>query len=428
MLNKPSVLLIISGGIAAYKTPELVRLFKRSDFDVSVILTKSAEQFVTPLTLQTVSENKVFTDLFSLDDEHEIGHIQLSRKADVVLVAPATANILAEMAQGLCRDLATTCLLATDKPVIVAPAMNIKMWEHPATQANLEMLKQRGITIMQPNEGSMACGEFGIGRLPEPQEIFGFVTSFLSSRPTKRSGYISSKDMGSLDFARDDGLKGKSAIVTAGPTHEPIDPVRFIGNYSSGKQGYAIAQKLAEAGATVTLISGPTSLPTPANVTRIDVQTAEQMKQACENALHADIAICTAAVADWKVDIAARKIKKTGKMPMLNLKENPDILKTISQHKNRPALVVGFAAETENLEQNATAKRHKKGCDWIVANEISQTNPAFGADQNSCTLFTKDATEIWESQSKVDIAQKLVEKVALFFYDSNKSIKEKDIA
>ncbi len=408
MPNKPSILLIISGGIAAYKCPELVRLFKRSDFDVTVILTKSAEQFVTPLTLQTVSENKVYTDLFSLDDEQEIGHIQLSRKADVVLIAPATANILAEMAQGLCRDLATTCLLATDKPVIVAPAMNVKMWEHPATQANLETLRQRGVTIMQPNEGSMACGEFGIGRLPEPQEIFGFVAQFLNQTIHKP-------------------LSGKTAIVTAGPTHEPIDPVRFIGNYSSGKQGYAIAQKLAEAGAIVTLISGPTNLPTPANVARIDVQTAEQMMTACEAQLPTDIAIFTAAVADWKAEKAAQKIKKTGQTPILNLNENPDILKTISQHKNRPALVIGFAAETENLEQNAIAKRLRKGCDWIVANEISKANPAFGADQNSCLLLTKDATETWRTQSKVDIAQKLVEKVTLFFYDS-KSSKEKDIA
>lgn len=402
-LNNKKILLIITGGIAAYKSLELIRALRTTGATIKTILTKAGAEFVTPLSIQALSGENTYQDLWDLTDEQEMGHIQLSRWADLLVIAPATANTLAKMAHGIADDLASTCLLATDTPILAVPAMNVRMWEHAATQDNIKILKARGIEVLGPNAGEMACGEFGMGRMSEPQEILTAIKTKLSFQ---------------------NALKGKKVIVTAGPTFEPIDPVRFLGNYSSGKQGYAIARALANAGAEVTLISGPTNLNAPQGLNFVPVQTAEEMLTATETALPADIAICTAAVADWKVKTtSAQKIKKGTQSPNLELSENPDILKTLSTHKNRPALVVGFAAETENLERNAKEKILRKGCDWIVANEISDSNPAFGADHNSVTLFTKEgASESWQSLDKSEIAQRLVEKIISRFYDKGHKV------
>ncbi|MAZ00343.1 MAG: bifunctional phosphopantothenoylcysteine decarboxylase/phosphopantothenate--cysteine ligase CoaBC [Micavibrio sp.] len=398
-----SVLLIISGGIAAYKSLELIRLFKKDGIGVQTILTKSGAEFVTPLSIQALSGNKVYQDLWDLTAESEMGHIELSRAADLILVAPATANILAKMTHGIADDLATTCLLATNKPVIAAPAMNVKMWENAATQDNIATLKKRGIDIIQPEEGDMACGEYGEGRLPDPETIFSIVKKKLNPETLP--------------------LHGKIAFVTAGPTYEAIDPVRFIGNHSSGKQGYAIAEALRDAGAEVTLISGPTRLQDPHGVKTVHVTSAQEMLDASLERIDSDIAICTAAVSDWRsTEPADQKIKKqTGAdAPTLVLTENPDILATISKHKSRPALVIGFAAETQEAEKNAKEKLLKKGCDWIIANEISITNPVFGQDTNTAALITRNGVEeSWKTQTKVDIARKIVEKTALFFYQGS---------
>lgn len=398
MLIAKRILLIVTGGIAAYKTPELVRLLKKSGANVRCVMTRAAQQFVTPLTLQSLSGDQVYTDLFSLTDEHTMGHIELSRQADVVLVAPATANVLAKMVQGLADDLATTLLLATDKPVLVAPAMNVRMWEHPATQDNVALLKARGVTLIGPDEGEMACGEWGEGRMAEPTEILAAVATFLDARAP---------------------LKGKHAIVTSGPTHEPIDPVRYIANRSSGKQGHAIAAALRDLGCRVTLISGPVALPDPVGVQLVHVESARAMLAAAQQALPADIVVAAAAVADWRVELEApQKLKKStdAALPQLHLVENPDILATLSQAgAKRPALVVGFAAETETVVEHARAKLAKKGCDWICANDVSAEQGTFGGDANIVHLVTRAGVEDWPHQSKHAVARQLADRIAGFF-------------
>jgi phosphopantothenoylcysteine decarboxylase / phosphopantothenate---cysteine ligase len=386
-----SVLLIIGGGIAAYKSLELIRLLKTRDIAVRAIMTKAAEEFVTPLSVASLSGEKVHSALFNLTDEVEMGHIELSRSADLVVVVPATADLMAKMAQGLAGDLASTTLLATDKPVLIAPAMNVRMWLHAATQRNLATLKSDGIHVAGPNEGDMACGEFGPGRMAEPVEILNAIEALLQPKI----------------------LLGKKVLITAGPTREAIDPVRYISNHSSGKQGYALAEAALRAGAEVTLISGPTALPKPLGVHVIDVDTADQMLEACEKSLPADIAIFAAAVADWKIaKPAAEKIKKdkSGKMPSLAFLENQDILLTISKKKKRPKLVVGFAAETENVIENAKAKLAKKSCDLIIANDVSEG--VFGTDKNAVHLVSKTKVESWPQLSKTEVARHIIERCA----------------
>ncbi|MDE2238393.1 MAG: bifunctional phosphopantothenoylcysteine decarboxylase/phosphopantothenate--cysteine ligase CoaBC [Rhodospirillales bacterium] len=389
------ILLIVTGGIAAYKALELVRLATKAGIGVTAVLTKSGAQFVTPLSLQALTENKVYQDLFSLTDESEMGHIELSRAADLVVVAPATADILAKMAAGLADDLASTLLLATDKPVLVAPAMNVRMWQHPATEANMALLKQRGVKVVEPDEGPMACGEYGPGRLAEPPEILAAIQAALNSGP----------------------LQGKHAIITSGPTHEPIDPVRFIANRSSGRQGHAIAAALAALGARVTLVTGPVALPDPLGLTTIRVETAREMQAAVQAALPADIAVCAAAVGDWRTETeAGQKIKKDGgAAPALILAENPDILAGISAPgPHRPRLVVGFAAETEKLAEHAAAKRARKGCDWLVANNVGGTG-IMGGNENEVLLLTETGSEHWDRMNKQAVAQKLAAKIGEYF-------------
>lgn len=390
------VLLIVSGGIAAVKCPELIRTLDKSGIRTRVILTRGGAQFVTPLALAALSRDRVYGDLFSLTDENEMGHIELSRQADLILVAPATAHILARMATGLADDLATTALLATDKPVMVAPSMNVRMWQHPATQDNLKRLQERGVMIIGPEQGDMACGEFGMGRMSEPATIARAVGRF---------------------YRRSDRLKGRHALVTSGPTHEPIDPVRYIANRSSGKQGHAIAAALRDLGAETTLVSGPTHLPDPAGVTVIHVQTATEMLDACESALPADIAVCAAAVSDWRTDsVAPAKLKKHGAAPEpLALIENPDILATLSRPGNlRPGLVIGFAAETDNMIDHAIAKRRAKGCDWIVANDVSAGSGTFGGENNTVHLISEAGVADWPKMSKQSVAEALATKIAEF--------------
>jgi phosphopantothenoylcysteine decarboxylase/phosphopantothenate--cysteine ligase len=394
MLHGKRVLLIISGGIAAYKSLELIRLLRKNGLAVRCIVTRGGAQFVTPLSVAALSEDKVYTDLFSLTDEAEMGHIRLSREADLVVVAPASADILAKMAQGLADDLASTALLATDKPVMVAPAMNVRMWEHAATKANLTALLERGVRIVGPDEGEMACGEFGPGRLAEPDEIAAAITTYFSDHSP---------------------LAGRRALVTSGPTHEPIDPVRYIANRSSGRQGHAIAAALARSGAATTLVSGPTNLADPAGVDVVHIETAQQMLEACQAALPADVAVCAAAVADWRVASAAgEKLKKTkGKLPSLDMAENPDVLATLSAAGNaRPQLVIGFAAETENVVANAQAKRASKGCDWLLANDVSPETGTFGGADNTIHLVHAEGVEDWPRMSKEDVADRLAERIA----------------
>ncbi len=389
------LLLIVTGGIAAYKALELVRLATKAGYGVTAVLTKAGAQFVTPLSLQALTGNKVYQDLFSLTDESEMGHIELSRAADLVVVAPASADMLAKMAAGLADDLASTLLLATDKRVLVAPAMNVRMWEHPATQANMALLAKRGVLVVPPEQGPMACGEFGPGRLAEPPAILAAINAALADGP----------------------LQGRHAIVTSGPTHEPIDPVRYIANRSSGKQGHAIAAALAALGARVTLVSGPVSMPDPAGVRVVRVETARQMREAVRAALPADIAVCAAAVADWRVEEAGQKIKKDGSSqpPALHLAENPDILAELSQPgPQRPRLVIGFAAETEKLAEHAAAKRARKGCDWLVANDVGGTG-IMGGDENEILLLTEAGAEAWERMDKTALAQKLAARIGEFF-------------
>ena len=392
------VLLIISGGIAAYKCLDLIRRLRERGCAVRCILTKAAEQFVTPLAAQSLSEDKVYTELWSLTDESEMGHIRLSREADLLVVAPATADLLARMAAGMANDLASTTLLATDKPVMIAPSMNVMMWQHPATQANFHTLLKRGILSVGPNAGDLACGEIGSGRMAEPMEIVGEITAFFAgeNRP----------------------LVGRRALVTSGPTHEPIDPVRYIANRSSGKQGHAIAGALARLGADVTLVSGPTHEPTPIGVTLVPVETAAEMLVACRAALPADVAVCAAAVADWRVaETAGHKVKKTGGAPpTLALVENPDILATLSASgPSRPQLVVGFAAETEDVVAHAIAKRRRKGCDWILANDVAPETGTFGGDANTIHLIDAAGVEPWPTLTKLAVAERLATRIAARF-------------
>jgi len=397
MLDGKRILLVVSGGIAAYKCPEMVRRLKEHGARVRCILTTGGAEFVTALSLQAVSEERVYQDLFSLTDENEMGHIQMSREADAVLVAPATANIIAKMAQGICDDLATTALLAIDKSVLIAPAMNVRMWEHSATRANIETLKQRGVTLIGPNEGDMACGEYGMGRMSEPAEIVAALDDY---------------------FRESAPLQGRRAIVTSGPTFEAIDPVRFIGNRSSGKQGHAIAEALANLGSETILVSGPTKLPDPPGVQVIHVESARQMLEACTDALPADVAVCAAAVSDWRASQeAGSKMKKVpgATPPPLALVENPDVLATLSQSENRrPALVVGFAAETEDVVANADGKRTRKGCDWVVANDVSPATGTFDGDSNTVHLVSAGGVEDWPTMSKAEVGHRLAARIADF--------------
>ncbi len=398
MQNK-RVLLIIGGGIAAYKALDLIRKLKQNGVSVRVILTRAGAKFVTPLSLATLSGEPVEDDLFDAGKEAEIGHIRLSRDADLVVVAPATADLLAKMANGLADDLATTCLLATDKPVLAVPAMNVRMWRHPATERNVAQLHRDGVRFVGPETGEMACGEYGPGRMAEVTEIIKAIALNLSE-------------------LHDEPLLGRHVLITAGPTYEPIDPVRFIGNRSSGKQGYALAAAAARLGADVTLVSGPTGLKAPSNVKTIHVETAREMLAAVQAALPADIAILAAAVADWRVNgTAKQKIKKLrgGEPPLLEFVENPDILKTISKPgPKRPPLVIGFAAETEHVIANAQKKRQAKGCDWIVANDVSEAGGAMGGEKNTVHLITssKSKPESWPEMTKAEVADKLLRRAA----------------
>ena len=393
VLAGKSILLIVTGGIAAYKTPELVRLLKSEGADVRCVLTRAGAEFVTPLTLAAVSGNAVHQDLFSLTIESEMGHIQLSRLADVTVIAPATANTLAKLAHGLADDLASTVLLATDTDVLAAPAMNVRMWHHFATQDNVALLKKRGVQFIGPDEGNMACGEFGEGRMSEPATIVETLKAYFNTSTR---------------------LSGRRVLVTSGPTHEPIDPVRYIANRSSGKQGHAIATALARLGAETTLITGPTQESDPAGVNTIHVETARQMMSAVDTALEGiDVAVCAAAVADWRMETeASDKIKKDASgTPQLTLIENPDILASISTAENRrPYLVVGFAAETTNLIASAQAKLTRKGCDWIVANDVSGNT--FGGADNTVHIVSADGVEEWPRLSKADVAERLAARIA----------------
>jgi phosphopantothenoylcysteine decarboxylase/phosphopantothenate--cysteine ligase len=385
------ILLIVGGGIAAYKACELIRLCRKAGIDVKCVLTAGGQHFVTPMTLAALSENQVYTNLFDLKDEAEMGHIQLSREADLVVVAPATADLMAKMAAGIADDLATTLLLATDKPVLAAPAMNVRMWQHAATRRNVTTLRGDGVTVLEPDEGPMACGEYGPGRLPEPEAILAAIQRHFGTGAGR--------------------LAGKHILVTAGPTHEPIDPVRYIANRSSGKQGYAIAGALAALGAKVTLVSGPVTLATPPGVTRIDVETAQEMANAVAQALPADAAVMVAAVGDWRAEAAAQKIKKQGGAPpQLELSENPDILAMLAASPRRPGLVVGFAAETEQVVDHAVAKRTRKGADWIVANDVS--GDVMGGEANAIHLVTADGVESWEDLPKDEVARRLAARIA----------------
>ena len=393
-MSSSRILLIISGGIAAYKSLELIRELGRRGIASRVILTKAGAEFVTPLSVSALSGEKVFTELFDLTDETEMGHIELSRSADLVVVCPATADLMAKAAAGLANDLASTTLLATDKPVLMVPAMNVRMWEHAATKRNVARLRADGVRVVEPDVGPMACGEFGPGRLPEVAAIVREIEAALAP-PSKR-------------------LAGVHALVTAGPTREPLDPVRYISNHSSGKQGYGIAAALAAEGARVTLVSGPVALKPPEGVTFVSVETARDMLKACEDALPADVFVSVAAVADWRpVKAAPKKLKLKGQgdAPTIQLTENPDILRTLSaKRKGRPRLVIGFAAETHDVEALAVEKRARKGCDWIVANDVS--GDVMGGSENEIFLITPDGTEHWPRLAKDDVSRRLAARVA----------------
>ncbi len=388
------ILLVVSGGIAAYKTLELIRRLRERAASVRCVLTAGGAQFVTPLSLAALSEQKVHSELFSLTEESEMGHIRLSREADLVVVAPTSADLLAKMAHGRADDLASTVLLATDKSILVAPAMNVRMWEHAATQANLKTLAERGVRVVGPNEGDMACGEYGMGRMAEAEEILAAIEGF---------------------FALDARLSGRRALVTSGPTYEAIDPVRYLANRSSGRQGHAVAQALARLGAETTLVTGPTRLADPAGVQVVHIESAEEMLTACQEALPVDVVVCAAAVSDWRVKQAsAQKLKKGGGgPPELALIANPDILACLSAAGNmRPQLVVGFAAETEKLVENATAKLKAKGCDWILANDVSAESGTFGGAQNTIHLVEAGGVEPWPRMAKEEVAERLAARIA----------------
>ncbi len=394
MLAGKRVLLIVSGGIAAYKSLDLIRRLRERGADVRCVLTKSAKEFVTPLSVGTLSRSRVYDDLFDLTAEHEIGHIRLARDCDAVVVAPATANILAKMAHGQADDLATTVLLATDKPVLAAPAMNFVMWANPATVANLSLLRDRGVSFVGPESGELAEGEIGTGRMSEPLAIVAAIETLLGANAP---------------------LRGRHALVTSGPTYEPIDPVRYIANRSSGKQGHAIAAALAALGAETTLVSGPTRLADPPGCRVLRVETAQEMLAASLSALPADIAVCAAAVADWRPAAPGNaKLKKQdgGAPPQIALAENPDILATLSRHKTRPALVIGFAAETDDLLKHAAAKRLRKGCDWIVANDVGAGTGTFGGDDNRVHVIDEAGIESWDPMKKDEVARRLAQRIA----------------
>ena len=393
MLASKRILLIIGGGIAAYKSLDLIRRLQDRGAVVTPVLTRAAEEFVTPLSVSALAGEKIYRDLFDLTDEAEMGHIQLSRSADLIVVAPATADLMAKMATGLANDLASTLLLATDTPVLCAPAMNVRMWDHPATRRNLEQLQADGIRFVGPNEGDMACGEYGPGRMSEPLEIVAAAEAALGQGP----------------------LRGKRVLVTSGPTHEPIDPVRYIANRSSGAQGAAVARALSALGADVVFVTGPADVPPPQGVQVVRVETAQQMSDAVDAALPVDAGVFAAAVADWRVSSASdRKLKKSRDgMPALEFAENPDILKRVSQLADgRPALVVGFAAETDDVVEHATAKRTRKGCDWIVANDVSPGTGIMGGSENAVTLITEQGAEIWPRMDKHAVAKRLAQQIA----------------
>ncbi|MDG1826054.1 MAG: bifunctional phosphopantothenoylcysteine decarboxylase/phosphopantothenate--cysteine ligase CoaBC [Henriciella sp.] len=406
-MSDKSILLIIGGGIAAYKSLELIRTLAKRGIKSRCVVTKGGQEFVTPLSVSALSGEKCFTDLFDLDDEADMGHIQLSRSTDLVVVCPATADLMAKAANGLANDLASTTLLATDKPVLMVPAMNVRMWGHAATQRNVETLRGDGVTVMEPDEGAMACGEFGPGRLPEPLAIADQIESMLGGSAI-------------LYGLERKPLAGRHALITAGPTREPLDPVRFLSNHSSGKQGYAIAGALAKAGAKVTLVSGPVSLAPPEGVEFVPIETARQMLEACEAALPADIFVSVAAVADWRPSRAAAKKMKLKEgdgdpHPTLELSENPDILATLSRKKKmRPELVIGFAAETHEVEALAIAKLKRKRCDWIVANDVS--GDVMGGAYNEVALVTRKGIESrWPRMDKIEVAARLVARIAAEF-------------
>lgn len=393
MLAGKHILLIIGGGIAAFKSLDLIRRLRERGATVTPVLTRAGEEFVTPLSVSALAGQRLYRDLFDLGDEAEMGHIQLSRVADLVVVAPATADLMAKMAGGLANDLASTLLLATDTPVMIAPAMNVRMWEHAATQRNLATLRGDGITVVGPNDGDMACGEFGPGRMSEPLEIVAAIEARLNDGP----------------------LNGRRILVTSGPTHEPIDPVRYIANRSSGAQGTAIASALAALGADVVFVTGPAGVPPPSGVQVVRVETALQMQEAVNAALPVDAGVFAAAVADWRVTSASdRKLKKSKDgLPMLEFAENPDILKSVSQMtQGRPKLVVGFAAETNDVIENATAKRLRKGCDWIVANDVSPATGIMGGGENAVTLISDDGAEDWPRMGKDQVAKQLAARIA----------------
>ena len=395
-MANPSVLIIIGGGIAAYKALETIRELSRRGIRSRAILTRAGAEFITPLSVASLTGEKCYTELFDLTDEAEMGHIELSRSADLVIVVPATADLMGKAANGLANDLASTALMATDKPVIYAPAMNVRMWEHPAMKRNIETLRADGARFVGPGEGEMACGEYGPGRLAEPREIADAAEAWFAAHADGR-------------------LAGKHVIVTAGPTQEPLDPVRYIANRSSGKQGYAIAAALAKMGARVTLVSGPTGITPPPGAETVRVETAREMLEACEAALPADCAICCAAVADYRPQIETEhKIKKErGGLSNIPLTENPDILRTLSNHEtHRPALVIGFAAETDDLIGHADAKRKRKGCDWIVANDVSPGTGTMGGDNNTVVILSDEGEEEWENMPKAAVAGQLAEKIA----------------
>lgn len=392
MLAGKHITLIIGGGIAAYKCLDLIRRLRKAGARVTPVLTRAGAEFVTPLSVAALAETQVFQNLFDLKDEVEMGHIQLSRAADLVVVAPATADLMAKMTGGHADDLASTLLLATDKPVLIAPAMNLRMWAHPATQRNLAQLRADGVQVIGPNEGDMACGEFGPGRMAEPAEIMQAIEASLGDKP----------------------LAGKRILVTSGPTHEPIDPVRYIANRSSGAQGTALAAALRDLGADVVFVTGPASIAPPAGVQVIAIETAQAMLEAALAALPVDAAVMAAAVADWRVDNASvQKLKKSASgMPELSFAQNPDILKTIAGHAQRPALVVGFAAETENVIEHASAKRLRKGCDWIVANDVSPATGIMGGAENAVHLISDQGVEDWPRLPKAEVARKLAARIA----------------
>ncbi|MEM9349153.1 MAG: bifunctional phosphopantothenoylcysteine decarboxylase/phosphopantothenate--cysteine ligase CoaBC [Pseudomonadota bacterium] len=393
MLSARRILLIISGGIAAYKALDLIRRLRERGASVTPVLTRAAEEFVTPLSVSALAGEKVYRDLFDLTDEAEMGHIELSRSSDLIVVAPASADLMAKMANGLAGDLASTLLLATDTPVLLAPSMNVRMWDHAATQRNLATLKADGVSFVGPNEGDMACGEYGPGRMAEPMEIVAAVEAHFASGP----------------------LSGKHLLLTSGPTHEPIDPVRYIANRSSGAQGTALAEACLKLGARVTFVTGPASVEPPAGAEVVKVETAKEMLRAVEAALPADAAVFAAAVADWHVEGAAQqKLKKTKDgMPALSFAENPDILASVSaMQAGRPGLVVGFAAETENVVEHAQAKRLRKGCDWILANDVSPETGIMGGPENAVTLITGEGAEPWPRMAKGQVAERLAARIA----------------